>query len=263
MQKLFFLSALFLFLSALFLFQTLASGTPNHIFISTGTTNLVVLKDQKIRIIQNSLILNQISVTHNQQTYTLQYSNSIGPQKPTISGGSEIVGPVTLNFDSEGVPRWIVYEVIPTQSEVVIISGLTPNSAVLADNALYRDRINFRKNRTPFNWDYYKTVNSQQTLVGGLTLPLPAIRAVLLISSDVDKDYPGPGTLVRADHNLNWTSTSWAVIVFEKILYNPSGTQSATVQIQKSPDLTTWSDLTNISVQTNQPNTYLRFKVNE
>jgi hypothetical protein len=250
MQKLF-------FLSALFLFQTLASGTPNHIFISTGTTNLVVLKDQKIRIIQNSLILNQISVTHNQQTYTLQYS------RPIIGAGNEIVGPVTLNFDSEGVPRWIVYEVIPTQSELVIISGLTPNSAVLADNALYRDRINFRKNRTPFNWDYYKTVNSQQTLVGGLTLPVPFIRPALLLNSDYAKDYPGPGTLVRADHNLNWTSTSWAVIVFEKIPYNPPGTQSATVQIQKSPDLTTWSDLTNISVQTNQPNTYLRFKVGE
>jgi hypothetical protein len=248
----------FLLLSSLLLLQTIASAAPNLIFISTGTTNLVVAKDQKIVIVQNNLYLDKIAVTHSGQTYSLQYGNtSSGGTAPTLDPGDEIVGPVTLTLDSGGERRWIAYETLPTQSEVVVIAGSFPNSATLPDSSIYRQRINFRKNGTYFVWDCFKIIDSQSRLVGGsqhISDNLP-----LLSITQKNFDYLGPATLVR--NSGGWTSTSWAVIVFEKIPYNPPGTQSATVQIQFSPDLNSWTNLTTISVQTNRPNNFLRFKI--
>ena len=244
-----------LILSLLLLTQASAVAAANVIFLTTGTTNLVVAKDQKIKILHNNLIFKQAAIQLNEKTYTRAYNN-------ILEADAEIVGPITLTLDSEGYPRWMAYEVIATQSEAVVISGDFPNFVQLEENVLYKSRTNFRKNGNGFNFQWYKTVNGQQTLITYIDEQFTGLLSVdVYPTSYLPRVYHGPGTLVRSDSNSGWDSNSWAVIIFEKIPYNPPGVQSATVQIQKSPDLSHWTDLTNISVQTNQPNTYLRFKV--
>jgi hypothetical protein len=239
------------FLSSLLIFQTIASAAPNLIFASSGTTNLFIAKDTKIRIVGSSFSIAGLSVQHAEMTY--EYAGNDLGGLSFFRTGDELIGPVTLTLDSKGIPSSFAYEVIPTLTEVVVFTQNNPNSASLPDSALYRLGVGIRDTNQGATPTFFKTIDMEQVEVEPFsTEGFDPGRSV-----DWERTYPGPGTVTP--NQLG----AWAVFIFEKIPYNPPGTQSATVQIQKSPDLTTWSDLTNISVQTNQPNTYLRFKVGE
>jgi hypothetical protein len=115
-------------------------------------------------------------------------------------------------LDSEGFTRWIAYEVIPTQSEGVVIAGDFPNSAMLGDSAIYRQRLNFRKDGTKFNFQFFKEVNSQQVEIGGVPFAgvggqNPGRDKFPLVASELAQDFLAPGNVVRSASNPGWNST--------------------------------------------------------
>jgi len=232
------------------LLASTASGDPILFFNEDGADrDFVIPKDQKIKVLVGDFHWNEVKVMHEGKTYTRVGSNHASEY---IKAGEVIVGPVTLKIEG-AKGAWFLYELIPTQSVLVPFEGLFPNSAALAENAIYTLRLNIG---IP-GIDFFHTATSM-LLAGKNTDDYAGENFYPL--DNFDPAFPGPGTVVRKDGS-NWTSTSKGILVFEKAPYATSSVQTATVQVQTSPDLSNWADLTTLNVQTSNPSTYLRFKI--